>query len=44
VYQDRMARHSIITIPIILANRLHGEAKRGGDWRTQIKWIKLIIV
>jgi glycosyltransferase involved in cell wall biosynthesis len=40
LYQARKAGYRILTVPVVFAKRLHGEAKGGGNWRTRIKLIK----
>lgn len=40
LYQAKMNGYKILEVPVIFANRLHGEAKGGGSWKTRIKLIK----
>tara|TARA_B100000780_G_scaffold231435_1_gene171240 strand:+ start:96 stop:821 length:726 start_codon:yes stop_codon:yes gene_type:complete len=40
LYKARKAGLSILTVPVIFAERLHGQAKGGGNWRNRIKLIK----
>jgi len=40
LYQARKAGMTILTVPVVFADRLHGEAKGGGNWRTRIKLVK----
>ena len=40
LYKARKAGISILTVPVIFAERLHGQAKGGGNWRTRVKLIK----
>lgn len=40
LYQAKMNGYKTLEVPVIFANRLHGEAKGGGSWKTRIKLIK----
>ncbi len=39
LYQARKANLDILSVPVVFANRRHGDAKGGGSWRTRIKLI-----
>ncbi|CEF54255.1 glycosyltransferase family 2 protein [Acetobacter ghanensis] len=40
LYQARRNGYEIVTIPVDFSQRLHGEAKGGGSWKTRIKLIR----
>jgi glycosyltransferase involved in cell wall biosynthesis len=40
IYQAYKAKVSILEVPVIFADRIHGEAKGGGSWPARIKLIK----
>lgn len=40
LYRARRSGMRIIEVPVIFADRLHGEAKGGGSWKTRIKLIR----
>lgn len=40
ICQAYKAEFSILEVPVIFAERIHGEAKGGGSWRTRIKLIR----
>ncbi|GGE24489.1 glycosyl transferase [Aureimonas endophytica] len=40
LYWARAEGYRILDVPVVFANRLHGEAKGGGSWRTRIKLIR----
>ena len=39
LYQARHAGLEILEVPVLFANRIHGESKGGGSWRTRTKLI-----
>ncbi|KTR03512.1 hypothetical protein NS365_18105 [Aureimonas ureilytica] len=40
LYWARAEDYRILDVPVVFANRIHGEAKGGGSWRTRIKLIR----
>lgn len=40
LYHARRGGYDILEVPVVFAERLHGEAKGGGQWRTRIKLIR----
>ncbi|MGK9041954.1 glycosyltransferase family 2 protein [Rhizobium sp. SA279] len=40
LYQAQVNEYSVVEIPVIFAERVHGVAKGGGSWKTRIKLIR----
>ena len=40
LYQAKTSGIPILTVPVVFAPRLHGEAKGGGSWKTRIKLVR----
>lgn len=40
LYQAKANGIPILTVPVVFAQRLHGEAKGGGSWKTRIKLVR----
>ncbi len=40
LYWARAEDYRILDVPVVFANRVHGEAKGGGSWHTRIKLIR----
>lgn len=43
LYQAQVNDYSILEIPVVFAERVHGVAKGGGSWKTRIKLIRRTI-